>query len=475
MLSSRQKNSPSSARLTVSVTPRAFAVMVSRRLTAWAVSPASGTSFPAWPAVRLWMYPAYSSRAWLRRLLLSLSLASATGIKVNFGMKYPSNIFMSGEWTNRFRGYHVWWEAIEQVELAESLGFTHVWGVEHHFLEQLSSSSAPEVWLTAVAMRTSTMRIGHGVVLMPSKINHPIRIAERIAALDIVSNGRVEFGMGRGSSFTELNGFEVDPAESRDMVLESVRMIPKMWATDSFSHEGRFVSVPSRNVIPKPIQRPHPPMWMACGQDDTYEIAWDLGLGALCFSAKSPEHIGERAKAYRERIKTANPAGAFVNEQVAGFAMMYFADTDEAADEVAGPTLQFFLNNQARFFGSSDRARHRGAEHNFVEETSESGKPREASLDMHRILEKASRDQGLCVGSPEAPPACSSAMRPTASTGRYLSPSPARSATIRSRNRCGRSPGTSCRRLPPFRKAPSCALPRSRVSRPSGRWGWLAG
>ena len=93
--------------------------------------------------------------------------------------------------------YDVYWQAVEQIELADKMGFGAVWAVEHHFLTEFAHSTAPEVFLSAVAQRTQRIRIGHGVVLLPYPFNHPIRVAERIAALDILSNGRVEFGTGR--------------------------------------------------------------------------------------------------------------------------------------------------------------------------------------------------------------------------------------------------------------------------------------
>ena len=140
--------------------------------------------------------------------------------------------------------YNKWWEGLEQVVLAEQLGFAAVWAVEHHFLKELSSSSAPEVWLTACAMRTERIRIGHGVVLLPNNINQPLRVAERIAGLDIMSNGRVEFGVGRGSSWQELGGFEVPPELSREQVIENATIIPQLFQTDSFSSKGKFVNIP---------------------------------------------------------------------------------------------------------------------------------------------------------------------------------------------------------------------------------------
>src|SRR5205807_3162372 len=99
------------------------------------------------------------------------------------------------------------WNALEQIELADRVGFDHVWEVEHHFLEEYSHSSAPEVFLAAASQRTSQIRLGHGIVQLPFNFNHTARIAERVATLDLVSDGRVEFGTGEASSEAELGGF----------------------------------------------------------------------------------------------------------------------------------------------------------------------------------------------------------------------------------------------------------------------------
>src|SRR5438309_8409557 len=115
-------------------------------------------------------------------------------------------------------------DALEQVELADKLGFHAVWEVEHHFLEEYSHSSAPEVFLAAASQRTKNIRLGHGIVQTPPPFNHPARIAERIATLDLVSSGRVDFGTGEASSEAELGGFGIEPSEKRAMWEEGLRV-----------------------------------------------------------------------------------------------------------------------------------------------------------------------------------------------------------------------------------------------------------
>ncbi len=156
----------------------------------------------------------------------------------------------------------VFHNALEQARLADELGFDSVWCVEHHFLEEYSHSSAPEVVLAAVAAQTERIRIGHGAVVCVPEMNHPIRVAERCAVLDIVSRGRLDVGTARSSTWTELGGFNVDPDRTKKTWDEFVRVLPKMWTQEHFSYDGLSFSMPERNVLPKPLQQPHPPMWV---------------------------------------------------------------------------------------------------------------------------------------------------------------------------------------------------------------------
>jgi alkanesulfonate monooxygenase SsuD/methylene tetrahydromethanopterin reductase-like flavin-dependent oxidoreductase (luciferase family) len=176
-------------------------------------------------------------------------------------------------------------EALEQVELADRLGLDYAWEVEHHFLEEYSHSSAPEVFLAAASQRTTRIRLGHGIVLMPPAYNHPARVAERIAMLDLVSGGRVEFGTGESASRMELEGFGIDPHDKRGMWQEAVAQVALMLSESPYpGFQGRYFSMPPRNVVPKPVQRPHPPMWLACSSRPMIHLAAQLGLGALTFA-----------------------------------------------------------------------------------------------------------------------------------------------------------------------------------------------
>ncbi len=228
--------------------------------------------------------------------------------------------------------YEVFQQVLEQVELADRMGFDYFWTVEHHFLSEFSHCSAPEVLYGAVSQRTRRIRIGHGVVLLPFPYNHPIRVAERIATLDLLSHGRVDFGTGRSATLEELGGFGIPPEEARPRWEEALEMIPKMWTEEVFSWEGKYFKIPPRSVIPKPLQKPHPPIWMAATGPGSHELAGRKGLGLLSFTVLvGPEKLAQRIEHYRRGLKEARPAGAFTNNQAATFTLVYCAPTNEEA------------------------------------------------------------------------------------------------------------------------------------------------
>src|SRR5438105_4713209 len=210
-------------------------------------------------------------------------------------------------------------DALDQVELADRLGIDVAWEVEHHFLEEYSHSSAPEVFLAACSQRTKRIRLGHGITLMPPGYNHPARVAERIATLDLVSDGRVEWGTGESSSRLELEGFGVDYLEKRDAWEEAVREAARMMTMDPYpGYRGRFFSMPHRNVMPKPLQKPHPPLWVACSNRDTIKVAARLGMGALTFAFVDPQEARYWVDEYYETFKReCTPIGRAVNPNIA--------------------------------------------------------------------------------------------------------------------------------------------------------------
>lgn len=224
-------------------------------------------------------------------------------------------------------------DALDQCELADRLGIQYVWEVEHHFLEEYSHSSAPEVFLAAASQRTKRMRLGHGVVLTAPGYNHPARTAERISMLDLVSGGRVDFGSGESASEAELGGFGVAPADKRAQWYEGLQVALRCMTETPFTgHDGQFVKMPPRNVVPKPVQTPHPPLWVACSRRETITLAAELGIGALTFAFIDPEEAVQWVTEYEQTLASrCVPVGLAVNPQVACVTpMMVHHDEAEA-------------------------------------------------------------------------------------------------------------------------------------------------
>ena len=202
--------------------------------------------------------------------------------------------------------YRILQDALEQVELADRLGFDVVWEVEHHFLEEYSHSSAPEVFLGVCSQRTKDIRLGHGIIQTAPGYNHPARTAERVATLDLLSGGRVEFGSGESGSEAELGGFLVDPATKREAWLEGLQVTLRCMTETPFTGvDGRFVQMPPRNVVPKPMQKPHPPLWVACSRRDTILLAAEKGIGALTFAFIDPEEAEKWVADYEQTLADA--------------------------------------------------------------------------------------------------------------------------------------------------------------------------
>lgn len=211
-------------------------------------------------------------------------------------------------------------DALEQVALADTLGLEYVWEVEHHFLEEYSHSSAPEVFLAAASQRTTRIRLGHGISLMPPKYNHPARVAERIATLDLLSGGRVEWGTGESATALEMLGFGIDPREKEAMWEEAAEQAANMLAMTPYpGFKGQYFEMPCRNLVPKSYQQPHPPMWVACSRRETIHRAARLGLGALAFAFVEPEQARTWVQEYYDIITSEHcvPLGHTVNPNIA--------------------------------------------------------------------------------------------------------------------------------------------------------------
>ncbi|HJT90141.1 MAG TPA: LLM class flavin-dependent oxidoreductase [Bryobacteraceae bacterium] len=245
--------------------------------------------------------------------------------------------------------------ALEQVELTDRLGFDYIWATEHHFLEEYAHSSAPEIFLSACTQRTKSVRIGHGIVQMPPYINHPARVAERIATLDLISDGRCEFGVGAGATETELGGFRVPQEEKKAMMLEGLRAVVEMFRDEPFpGWDGKYIQMPARNVVPKPLQKPHPPLWLACSNRTSILQAARLGVGALTFSFVSPDEARHWVKDYYDTFeRECEPVGYAVNPNFA-ITCPFLCDRDaQRMERLGAESYGFFIYGLGHysFFG----------------------------------------------------------------------------------------------------------------------------
>jgi alkanesulfonate monooxygenase SsuD/methylene tetrahydromethanopterin reductase-like flavin-dependent oxidoreductase (luciferase family) len=256
---------------------------------------------------------------------------------MQFGLLYEMQRPYSGtevDWNTLYK------ETLEQVALADRMGFDYLWFVEHHFLTGFSASPCPEVILGAVSQITKRMRLGFGVSILPC--HHPVRVAERVAMLDQLTDGRIEVGTGRSNAY-EQTGQGVDPRETRGRWEESITMLPKIWQSDEFEYEGKYWSVPKRRVLPKTFQKPHPRLYLACTQTESFGIAAEKGIGVLSSSTFATNILAEHVKNYRTNVKNATPVGASVNVFWGNNVQCCCSDDDESAKELCAQSLKTFF------------------------------------------------------------------------------------------------------------------------------------
>jgi len=256
---------------------------------------------------------------------------------MKFGLLYEAQRPFQGndvDWNSLYK------ETLDQCELADQVGFDNLWLVEHHFLMGFSGSPCPEVLFGALSQRTKNIRIGFGVSILPN--HHPVRIAERVAMVDQLTDGRVEFGTGRSNAY-EQTGQGIDPRETRDRWDEAITMLPQIWQSDEFSWEGKFWQVPSRRVLPKTFQKPHPRMYLACTQTESFRLAAQKGIGVLSSSSYAVDILAGHVKVYRDAIKDAEPVGAFVNDFWGNNVHAFCGRDDQAAKELAAESMKTFF------------------------------------------------------------------------------------------------------------------------------------
>ena len=195
-------------------------------------------------------------------------------------------------------------DCVEQAVYGETMGFDAVWAVEHHSLKWYAHMSAPEIFLSYVAAKTSRIRVGHGCVLMPFGFNPPIRVAERVAMLDVLSGGRLDVGAGRGATRQEMSLFGVQVDNTYPEVEETLRVIGNVWRNETFEWESERLEITPHPILPRPVQTPHPPLFLACTKRDTVALAAEYGVGSLVLGFAGPDEVAGLRKVYDETITT---------------------------------------------------------------------------------------------------------------------------------------------------------------------------
>jgi alkanesulfonate monooxygenase SsuD/methylene tetrahydromethanopterin reductase-like flavin-dependent oxidoreductase (luciferase family) len=235
-------------------------------------------------------------------------------------------------------------EALEQITYAEAMGFDSVWFSEHHFRPEWSHNSAPDLTLAAVSQRTSRLRLGVGVVLAP--IHHPLHIVARMATLDLLSHGRVDVGLGRTGYPYQLTPYGTTLAETRGMWNECAAVLPRIWTEEVFAHEGTYYHIPPREVLPKPLQKPHPPLWSACSSDETARLTGRLGFGALFSSDGGPTRVTHLMGLYHEALREVPASALLINRRTALLTAGYCHEDPKMIAQRGTALIGWYLEQQ---------------------------------------------------------------------------------------------------------------------------------
>jgi alkanesulfonate monooxygenase SsuD/methylene tetrahydromethanopterin reductase-like flavin-dependent oxidoreductase (luciferase family) len=246
-------------------------------------------------------------------------------------------------WTAQSEAQRIY-EALEQIPYAEEQGFDSVWFSEHHFRPVWSHNSAPDLTLAAVSQRTSRIRLGIGVVLAP--IHHPLHVAQRMATLDILSRGRVDVGIGRTGYPYQLTPYGTDLKDTRGMWREFADLLPRLWTEEEISYDGTYYKIPRREVLPKPVQRPHPPLWSACGSDETARQTGSLGMGGLFGGEGGPNRVRELMALYREALRAAPVGGSVAPPRAALMTACYCHEDPQVAAERGSELVGWYIEQQ---------------------------------------------------------------------------------------------------------------------------------
>ena len=292
-----------------------------------------------------------------------------------------------------------YWEMLEEVSYAEEMGMESVWFVEHHFRSEWSHSSAPDLTLAAISQRTEKMRLGIAVTLAP--LHHPLHVASRMATLDILSKGRVNVGLGRSGYPYQMQPYGTDLKDVSGMLEEFLDILPGAWTQEEFSYDGQYFQIPPREVVPKPFQKPHPPIWQACSQDDTARKVGQQGLGCLAQTSVGPERAQQIIQLYREAIKDPQPATQVVYEKVAGNTVGLCAENRQKARERGAELIDWYRHQQrlrdAMVWKGYDPAKV-PEDYQFHYQRSQGDPVRRDETSSLELVEKGDR---FCIGNPD--------------------------------------------------------------------------
>ncbi|MBV1687347.1 LLM class flavin-dependent oxidoreductase [Novosphingobium sp. G106] len=233
-------------------------------------------------------------------------------------------------WGQRSAERQVYRDNIEQIVLADKLGFEAVWLVEHHFRENRSHMPSNEVVLGALSQITERIKLGFGVSLMPHEFIHPARVAEKVATVDLLSRGRAIWGMGRSTPMEQI-AFGVDIPASKDKMKAAAKTVVGMWEQEYYEEDSEYLKFPKRMVTPKPYQYPHPPAWMAASSPGSAATAGENGLGLLCFSIMQPlDTLKQIIDSYRAAQANAKPLTSVHTNQVGVYTLVHCTESRDS-------------------------------------------------------------------------------------------------------------------------------------------------
>ena len=242
-------------------------------------------------------------------------------------------------------------EAVAQIRYADTLGFNCAWLTEHHFRDGRSACASPEVVLGGLALTTENIRLGFGATLMPFGFGPPARVAERVATVDLLSHGRVEWGTGFSSgSERAAFGVPLDKIATAQW-REAVEVVVKMWGQERFSWDSPQFQMPERVQSPKPFQDPHPPCWLAVDSAASAFDAGRYGVGMMTYTlTQSLNEVGSHVAAYRSGQAVAEPITDSTNNRIAAYTLVHcYDDVDKATAYGLGKSIEWWYRGMAQF------------------------------------------------------------------------------------------------------------------------------